>query len=138
MSNIPSVKASEFLNIDTESTAYRLMGALEKSDTLEDFIAYVEASSWTIAEKTSVCLAAGASMHDACDEKGKVEDEIRVARLGLMYAMDRTLAHKGSSPEYKLACLATIRNASELVDKAAELECDLNQYVTIGMLIALM
>lgn len=138
MSNIPSVKASEFLNIDPESTAYRLMGALEKSDTLEEFIAYVEAASWTITEKTSVCLAAGASMHDSCDEKGKVEDQVRVARLGLAYAFANIPAHKDSLPEEKLACLATIRNASELVDKAAELECDLNQYMTIGMLIALL
>ena len=138
MSNIPSVKASEFLNIDPESTAYRLMGALEKSDTLEYFIAYVEASSWTTAKKTSVCLAAGASMHDSCDEKGKVEDKILASMLGLAYAMAKIPAHKNSLPEEKLACLATIRNASELVDKAAELECDLNQYVTIGMLIALL
>ena len=138
MSNTPSVKASEFLNIDPESTAYRLMGALEKSDTLEDFIAYVEAASWTIAEKTSVCLTAGASMHDSCDEKGKAEDQIRVAMLGLAYAVANAPAHKDSLPEEKLACLATIQNASELVDKAAELECDLDQYVTIGMLIALL
>lgn len=136
MSNIPSVKASELLNIDTEEISYLLMDALDHSNSVGSFCDYVESKDWSKDKKMAVCLCHGVGL--CRDETVRTTWNVIFADKRLQFVLSSARVNANSPEELKMNYLTTIDNAQELVNRATELNCELTAFVGAGMLIALM
>ena len=122
--------------IDEEKIRYLLLDGLSKTNTSGELCDYVRTKEWTNNEKAAVMINHGGSLME--DERSKVTYDFLFSVMRLYEVTHpRTLSVSDTDTD-KISILTTFEKPELLLQAAQELECGLEAYTSVGMMLKLM
>jgi hypothetical protein len=129
-------ECANHFGVDEEKIRYLLLDGLSKTNTVGELCDYVRTKEWTNNEKAAVMITHGSSLME--DERSKVTYDFLFSVMRLYEVTHpRTLSVSDADTD-KVSILTTFEKPELLLQAAQELDCGLEAYASVGMMLKLM